>query len=100
VTKQFRIRAFGFSVLGLFAIAIWTAFWSMAYFQLLKRFDWLRVDLVDEILGLDIAEMGEPLPIFAHELQLEKMNIQRKETYRTLGRALGLNHHGTKKESL
>jgi len=49
---------------GLVCVIMWTAAFSSAYFLLLKRFDKLRVDLIDEILGLDIAEMGEPLPIF------------------------------------
>jgi len=31
---------------------------------------------------------------------MERLNIKRKETYRNLGKALGLNHQGPKKETV
>jgi Amt family ammonium transporter len=64
ITWAIRRRAFGYQMAGLLSVMVWTAFWSILYFKILDKYGRLRVDLIDEILGLDIAEMGEPLPIF------------------------------------
>jgi len=40
------------------AIICWTALFSGLYFYVMKRIGWLRVSLLDEIIGLDITEMG------------------------------------------
>lgn len=42
-------------------IVAWTAAFSLIYFLLMKKFNLLRVSLLDEIIGLDIAEMGSHL---------------------------------------
>lgn len=65
VSMAMRWEAFGWQIVGLLAIVAWTASISSAYFYTLGRYGKVRVDLIDEILGLDIAELGEPLPIFS-----------------------------------
>jgi len=39
-------------------IVAWTATISLIYFMAMKKFNLLRVSLIDEIIGLDVAEHG------------------------------------------
>ena len=48
------INIFGANVLGAFTVVLWTAVFIIPYFFLIKR--WLlRVEKVDELIGLDVA---------------------------------------------
>jgi Amt family ammonium transporter len=55
-------------MIGLVTIFVWTASITIVYFYFINKFGYLRVSLIHEILGLDIAEMGEHLPSFAQEV--------------------------------
>ena len=48
----------GWQLLGMFSIIVWVSLFSFPYFYIMKRLKLLRVPLVHEIIGLDIAEMG------------------------------------------
>ena len=45
----------------MFAIIAWVGVLSALYFFVMKKAGFLRVDLIEEIMGLDIAEMGSNL---------------------------------------
>jgi ammonia channel protein AmtB len=60
-----RKEFFKWEMIGLGAIFVWTAVITIIYFFVVNLFGKLRVSLIYEILGLDIAEMGEHLPSFA-----------------------------------
>jgi len=49
-------------------IIAWTASCTCLYFLAFKKFYKVRVELLHEILGLDISEMGESLPEFFNDL--------------------------------
>jgi len=51
-------KYFGWQLLGMLSIIVWVSLFSFPYFYILKRIKLLRVPLVHEIIGLDIAEMG------------------------------------------
>lgn len=42
----------------MFVIIVWVAVLSLVYFLLMKKLGLLRVPLLEEIIGLDCAEMG------------------------------------------
>lgn len=42
----------------MFVIIVWVAVLSLIYFLLMKKLGLLRVPLLEEIIGLDCAEMG------------------------------------------
>lgn len=48
----------GWQILGLLAIAAWVTVFSLVFFLLMRKLNLLRVPLVHEIMGLDVAEMG------------------------------------------
>lgn len=48
----------GWQIIGLFAIIAWVTLITLPYFCIMKRLRLLRVPLIHEIIGLDIAEMG------------------------------------------
>ena len=54
-------KFFLFQVIGMFAIIAWVGVLSALYFFVMKKAGFLRVDLIEEIMGLDIAEMGSNL---------------------------------------
>ena len=62
-----KLGFFGVQILGAFVIIAWVAFVSGAYFLLMKCNcccgNILRVNLLDEVIGLDIAEMGTIMDI-------------------------------------
>jgi len=53
----------GVQIVGLIAIVAWVAVLSGAYFALMNYLKLLRVPLLEEIIGLDIAEMGSAIHI-------------------------------------
>jgi Amt family ammonium transporter len=59
-----RSKLFSFQCIGCLAIIAWTASFSYIFFYIFKKYDLLRTPLLDEIVGLDIAELGDPLPDF------------------------------------
>lgn len=53
---------FGWQLVGIVVIIAWTAVMSGLFFYVLRFFGKLRVPLMDEIIGLDITEMGAGHP--------------------------------------
>lgn len=53
---------FGYQCLGCFCIIVWTASICGAFFLIFKKLGYLRVTLMEEIIGLDISEMGVEEP--------------------------------------
>ena len=53
---------------GAVTIMSWSLVTSTVYFLIMKCFGLLRVPLLDEILGLDIAEHGKSTPKFKRRL--------------------------------
>lgn len=58
-----KLKYLGVQILGMFAIILWVAVLSSLYFLLMKKLGLLRVSLLEEVIGLDIAEMGSQLHI-------------------------------------
>lgn len=54
-------------MIGAFSIATWSLITSFIFFYTMNKFDLLRVTLLTEIIGLDIAEHGSK-PEFAEFL--------------------------------
>jgi len=54
-------------VLGCLIIVAWVAVLSLAFFLPAKALRMLRVPLIEEVIGLDIAEMGTQAKIHAQE---------------------------------
>ena len=48
----------GWQLLGSVVIILWVCLMSVPYFLLMRKLNLLRVPLIHEIIGLDIAEMG------------------------------------------
>ena len=48
----------GWQILGACSIFIWVTVIALPYFLLMRKLNLLRVPLIHEIIGLDIAEMG------------------------------------------
>ena len=48
----------GWQLIGMLSIIAWVTLFSLPYFYIMKRLKLLRVPLIHEIIGLDIAEMG------------------------------------------
>ena len=46
-------------------IILWVAAFSLAYFLIMKKLGLLRVPLLEEIIGLDTAEMGSVVRVEA-----------------------------------
>ena len=44
--------------LGVLVICVWTVLLSGIYFLIMKKAGLLRVSLIEELLGLDVAELG------------------------------------------
>ena len=55
-------KFFGWQILGLFVIIIWTAALCGLFFFAFHKFGLLRVTLMEEVIGLDISEMGVEEP--------------------------------------
>ena len=53
----------GWQMLGMVCIILWVTAFSLPYFALMDRLNLLRVPLIHEIIGLDIAEMGSKVYI-------------------------------------
>ena len=68
---EHRAKFFGVQVLGIVTIIVWTVSISLPYFLFMRKFNLLRISQLDEILGDDIQEMGEPLPKFEEEVLLD-----------------------------
>ena len=49
---------FGYQIVGMLAIMLWTAVLSSSFFLIMKKLGKFRIDLTIEIIGLDVAEMG------------------------------------------
>lgn len=63
-------------------IVAWTATISGLYFYGMKRLGLLRVSLFDEIVGLDITEMGDDLPPEMMTKEEQNDRLLRKKTAR------------------
>jgi hypothetical protein len=48
----------GWQLLGMIIILLWTTIFSLPYFWIMHRLNLLRVPLIHEVIGLDVAEMG------------------------------------------
>ena len=48
----------GWQLLGMIIIILWTTIFSLPYFWIMHRLNLLRVPLIHEVIGLDVAEMG------------------------------------------
>ena len=63
-----KLSFLGIQLLGAFAIICWVSLISGIFFALMKynccREDRLRVNLIDEVIGIDIAEMGSKMDIW------------------------------------
>ena len=73
-------------LVGAFVIATWTLVMSGAYFLVMRRAGLLRVPLIEEVLGLDIAEHGVHTPKFKDALNesfQRRQSFQKNETPRT-----------------
>ena len=55
-------KFFGWQICGMLVIVLWTGVISALYFIILNKFGLLRVKLMEEIIGLDISEMGVDEP--------------------------------------
>ncbi len=49
---------FGWQLAGALCIFVWVFVTTLSFFWTLKKLSLLRVSLIDEILGLDLAQMG------------------------------------------
>jgi Amt family ammonium transporter len=49
---------FGYQLVGMITIILWTGLLSSAYFLIMKSVGKFRIDRSIEVIGLDIAEMG------------------------------------------
>lgn len=57
--REGRGYFFGMQIAGLCAIAGWTAILTILYFGLMKLLKVDRVSVAHELIGFDIAEMGQ-----------------------------------------
>ena len=53
----------GWQIVGMLSIIAWVATISLVYFLIMKRVNLLRVPLLEEIIGLDYAEMGSDVRV-------------------------------------
>jgi len=53
-------RQLGLQLLGFAAVASWAALTMFCFFKLLKKLNFLRADMADELAGLDVSEHGLP----------------------------------------
>ena len=49
--------------MGTLIIIVWVSLFALPYFLIMTRLNLLRVPLIFEIIGLDIAEMGSKVYI-------------------------------------
>jgi len=61
-------RFFAWQVIGLIVIFFWSSIISALYFIAMAKFQLLRVSLLDEIVGLDISEMGLEKPTIFNDI--------------------------------
>lgn len=47
----------------MFIIVLWVSVISIIYFFMMKKLDLLRVPLLEEVIGLDVAEMGSKVTV-------------------------------------
>ena len=55
---QESIKLFGVQAFGAIVIVFWVTLCTVPYFLIMKKLNLLRVPLIHEVIGLDIAEMG------------------------------------------
>ena len=55
---------FGYQLCGIVVVGAWVFWWNCVVFFILKKCGLFRVPLVNEIVGLDITECGQPFPEF------------------------------------
>lgn len=76
-------RYFGYQVLGVVVIVLWTSVHAITYFLVMKTFNMLRVDMCYEIVGIDALEMGGvnalDLLKIHEELRYRLANDEKKE---------------------
>lgn len=58
-----KFKFFLIQIVGMIVIILWVATLSAIYFYVMNKFGLLRVSLLDEVIGLDIAEMGTNMKI-------------------------------------
>ena len=56
--EEGKLRFFGVQIGGMIVIILWVGVISFLYFVSMHFFKLLRVSILDEVIGLDIAEMG------------------------------------------
>jgi len=63
-----KFKFFAWQVIGLLCIFFWSTVVSGLYFYGMFRLKLFRVSLLDEIVGLDISEMGLEKPTIFNEI--------------------------------
>ena len=82
----------GWQILGACAIIAWVAVITIPYFLLMRKLNLLRVPLIHEIIGLDIAEMGSQAKVdnlVAQAIYRAHQRNMRAQSYRNLYRKTG-----------
>lgn len=49
---------FGYQILGIVVMFAWSSFFSITFFMIMKKLNYLRIQKEVEIIGLDVAELG------------------------------------------
>ena len=57
------MKFFGVQLIGAICIILWVMILSLSFFWIFKKLKLLRVPLIEEILGLDLAQMGSQATI-------------------------------------
>lgn len=78
--EEDKAKYLGVQVAGMLAIVAWVAAISALYFLLMKKLDLLRVPLLEEVIGLDVAEMGSK----AHVSKTVEERVVRSESIRKI----------------
>ena len=82
----------GWQILGACSIFIWVTVITLPYFLLMRKLNLLRVPLIHEIIGLDIAEMGSQAKVdnlVAQAIYRAHQRNMRAQSYRNLYRKPG-----------
>ena len=79
----------GWQLLGSIVIIAWVSLMSVPYFLLMRKLNLLRVPLIHEIIGLDIAEMGSQAKVdnlVAQAIYRAHQRNMKSQSYRNLYR--------------
>ena len=66
-------------------IILWVATFSLLYFLIMKKLNLLRVPLLEEIIGLDTAEMGSTVRVESKVeegiVKMKTLNFHRRDSF-------------------